>query len=723
MSRAGQFRLTVRRWLARGVIAWLTACTPISDLKHERELGTPDLPETADPSRPDAGETGAIRSGVSPQAIADPVQACRDAGARACASNETRTPLECDGTRWLRQPPCAEDEHCDATPGATQGRCAPIPTECVGRRSGEAYCAEADIRMCRAFVPSIVRSCAAAERCMRVNDKLECVCDFGAVQQAGRCVQATDCSKDQGGCDPLTTCSAIAAERVCGKCPDGFSGDGLRGCVPQLLSLELQGAQLSPAFSPEVTQYKVKLPLLRRQLTLKALAPSQARVEIDGKALPADGAWSSPGLPLGQHMLVLTVSSDSGLNLRYELMIERTGAELDNVRPRQPDAEDAFGYSLAMHGDTLVVGSVYEDSASMHDELNDATLNSGAAYVFVRTGDHWTQQAYLKSDAPTANDFFGLNVAVAKDTIAVSATRASPYGNLSSTRNGLVYVFQRVGSEWLQKAKLSAPEAAGADLFGFGLALQNDRLVVGAPQDSGAARQAGAAYVFTRTADAWSQPAKLTAAKPAADAYLGWSVALDGDTVVAGAHHDNQASAAAGTGTAHVFVLQNGRWIEQQELQAPEPAPGDMFGWSVGVLADTAVIGSPYGDAASSRICGSGRAYVFSRESEHWTLASNLEPAAPRDCDYFGTSVAISDGAIAVGADGDAPTLELRNAGTIYVYDRADAPSGDWTRSAMLKPPMPKRDAHYGKRLCYFADVLAVSAPVEDGYGVVHILR
>ena len=717
MNRGSLSGLAVAGWLA---LALWAGCTPIGSLNHERGL---DAGARDGRARPDAGDTGQLRAGVSPQVTADPVQACSTAGTRACATHESRTPLECDGTRWVRQAPCAEDEHCDGTPGANQGRCAPIPSECVGRRSGEEYCADAEIHACKAFMPTLVRSCAAAERCMRVNDKAECVCGFGTIQQAGRCEQATDCSKQQGGCDPLTTCSLLGGQRGCGKGPDGFCGEGLRGCVPQLWKLELQGAQLSPAFTPEITQYQVKLPLLRRQLALKASAPQQARIEIDGTAIPVDGAWSSRVLPLGQHMLALTVSTESGLNSRYDLMIERAGAELDNVRPSQPDAEDAFGYSLALSEDTMVVGALYEDSASSGDELNNSASDSGAAYVFVRKGDRWTQQAYLKSDAPSANDFFGVNVAVAGDTLAISATRASPYGNLSNLRNGLVYIFERAGSKWTQKAKLSAPDTAGGDLFGFGLALQKDRLVVGAPLDSSAVPRGGAAFVFTRTGDTWSTPQKLTAAKPTSDANLGWSIALDGDTIIAGAHHDNQASASAGAGAAHVFVLRNGSWAEQQVLQAPEPTSGDMFGWSVGVLADTLVVGSPYGDVTSSRVCSSGHAYVFLREAEHWSLASTLEPSTPRDCDYYGTSVAITDGSLVVGANGDASSPETRNSGAIYVYDRADAPSSSWTRTGILKTQTPKRDAHYGKRIGLFADVLAVSAPLEEGYGVVHVLR
>lgn len=309
------------------------------------------------------------------------------------------------------------------------------------------------------------------------------------------------------------------------------------------------------------------------------------------------------------------------------------------------------------------------------------------------------------------------------DTLVVGAIRASPYGNIVSTRNGLVYVFARSGSSWGQQAKLAAPEAAGVDMFGMALALQRDRLVVGAPFEGSGARQSGAAYVFTRTGETWSAPVKLKAAEPATEAYLGWSVALDADTIVAGAHHDNQALITAGSsGSAHVFVLRDTSWMEQAHLQAPQPDAGDLFGWSVSVLGDRAVIGAPHGDVLNSS-CKSGRAYVFDRSADAWQVTATLEPTTPRDCDYFGTSVALGDGSLVIGASGDAPSSDAHNSGAIYLYARADTLGATWTRTGFLKEAKPQRDAAYGKHVAMSGETLAVSAPYEDGLGMVHVLR
>ena len=722
------------RWAPSTWLVLLVACTPIAAVTPTPEPdGEAGAAGHEPPSRVGDKALGdlsndRVNATAGPAASADPVQPCSTAGVRACALNEARSPLQCDGARWVREPACAEDEHCDPMPGAGEGRCTPIPEECVGRKSGDLYCGESDIRSCRMFVPNILRSCDDQQTCMLVKGEPECVCALGSVMQSGRCEIATDCSQGQGGCDRLTSCNMVAGERACGPCPGGYTGDGLRGCVPQLTRLELRDAALTPGFARATTSYAVKLPLLHPRLQVMAEAPAGSRIAINGSDLASDGSWTSPVLPLGQHTVAVVVTAESGLSSRYELMIERGSAQESALRHAQADSQDAFGYGLAISGDTLVVGAVYEDSAASSvngDQANDAAADSGAAYVFVRRGERWVQQAYLKSDAPSVNDFFGVNVAIDGDTLAVSATRASPYGNISSTRNGLVFVFTRSGEVWTQQARLSAPEAAGADLFGFGLALHGERLVVGAPLDSSGGRQSGAAYVFTRSGGSWDGGVKLKAAQPSAEAYLGWSVALDGDSVLAGAHHDNQASTGSGAGTAHVFVRRDESWAEQQVLRPARPESGDMFGWSVALLGDTAVVGAPHGDVLLNTTRPSGRAHVFARQGERWQLSATLEPTTPRDNDCFGTAVALSNAALVVGASGDgADEAAMRSSGAAYVYARTDAASGSWTRTSFLKAAPVTRDAFFGKRVALSPERMVVSALGEDDQiGTVYVFR
>jgi hypothetical protein len=147
---------------------------------------------------------------------------------------------------------------------------------------------------------------------------------------------------------------------------------------------------------------------------------------------------------------------------------------------------DNFGYDVAISGDTAVVGAYGDD---------DLGLSSGSAYVFVRTGTVWTEQAKLNANDGAAGDLFGGAVSVHGDTAVVGA----PYDEDFGFRSGSAYVFRRTGSTWSQEAKLVAGDGATEDIFGFSLAIDGDSVIVGADFKDGVSEHTGAAYVFTRT--------------------------------------------------------------------------------------------------------------------------------------------------------------------------------------------------------------------------------
>jgi hypothetical protein len=149
-------------------------------------------------------------------------------------------------------------------------------------------------------------------------------------------------------------------------------------------------------------------------------------------------------------------------------------------------ADDLFGISVALYGDTAVVGAFWADAAGVTD--------SGAAYVFTRSGTTWTQQAKLVASDGAAYDYFGRSVALAGDTAVVGAYAADAAG---ATNAGAAYVFTRSGDSWTQQAKLVASDGTLNDLFGISVALAGDTAVVGAYlADAAGVSNAGAAYVF-----------------------------------------------------------------------------------------------------------------------------------------------------------------------------------------------------------------------------------
>jgi hypothetical protein len=161
---------------------------------------------------------------------------------------------------------------------------------------------------------------------------------------------------------------------------------------------------------------------------------------------------------------------------------------------------DLFGVSVSLSGDTVVVGAFVDDDAGAAD--------TGSAYVFVREGTAWTEQAKLAASDAAAGDEFGTSVSLSGETALVGAFVDDHAGGADA---GSAYVFVRTGTTWTEQAKLVAPDAASEDHFGYAVSLSGETAIVGARFDG-----AGSAYVFVRNGTAWTAQAKLVASDAAA---------------------------------------------------------------------------------------------------------------------------------------------------------------------------------------------------------------
>ncbi|WP_345319408.1 FG-GAP repeat protein [Candidatus Villigracilis proximus] len=295
------------------------------------------------------------------------------------------------------------------------------------------------------------------------------------------------------------------------------------------------------------------------------------------------------------------------------------------IKASNTEANDSFGISMALSGDTLVVGAIFEDSNATGvngNQANNSATDSGAAYVFTRNGTTWSQQAYLKASNTNPNDWFGASVAISGDTLVVGAffedsNATGINGNQadnSASESGAAYVFTRNGTTWSQQAYLKASNTDPNDWFGYSAAISGDTLVVGVfKEDSNvigvngnqldnSATDSGAAYVFTRNGTNWSQQAYLKASNTEAIDDFGNSVAISGDTLVVGALNEssnatgvngNQAdNSASYSGAAYVFTRNGTTWSQQAYLKASNTDPNDWFGYSVAISGDTLVVGS-----------------------------------------------------------------------------------------------------------------------------------
>ena len=158
-------------------------------------------------------------------------------------------------------------------------------------------------------------------------------------------------------------------------------------------------------------------------------------------------------------------------------------SEVAKLVASDAQGNDYFGASVAVSGDTAVIGARFEATGG---------VNAGAAYVFTRSGGAWTQQAKLMASDAQSSDYFGYSVAVSGDTAVIGAYGEATGGSYA----GAAYVFTRTGGSWTQQAKLMASDAQENDLFGVSVAVSGDTAVIGARLEATGGSSAGAAYVF-----------------------------------------------------------------------------------------------------------------------------------------------------------------------------------------------------------------------------------
>lgn len=454
-------------------------------------------------------------------------------------------------------------------------------------------------------------------------------------------------------------------------------------------------------------------------------------------ALSADGSTLAVGAYL-EDSAATGIDGDQGNNLRSDAgavyVYVHSGMAWKQqayIKASNTDTTDRFGYSVALSADgsTLAVGAYLEDSPATGvdgEQSSNGANGAGAAYVYVRTGAIWTQQAYIKASNTGAGDLFGRRLALSGDgsTLAVAAYQEDSAatgidGDQTDTgsNTGAVYVYARNGSSWSQQAYVKASNTGATDQFGTSVALSGDgsTLAVGAigedsaatgidgDQTSNGATDSGAAYVYVRTGTTWRQQAYVKASNAGPGDVFGYTVALSGsgstlavgafgeDSTALGTDGDQTSNGATNAGAAYVYVRTGTSWSQQAYVKASNTDANDEFGTSVALSADGSnlAVGAPFEDSAATGINGdqvsnsaidSGAAYVYVRNGIAWRQQTFVKAPNTGVGDLFGIWLAFlgtvptltvganGEDSAATGINGDQTSNSAIDAGAVYLY-------------------------------------------------------
>ncbi|MCK9422079.1 MAG: T9SS type A sorting domain-containing protein [Bacteroidales bacterium] len=300
-----------------------------------------------------------------------------------------------------------------------------------------------------------------------------------------------------------------------------------------------------------------------------------------------------------------------------------------------------FGVRVALYGDVAVVGAVYDD---------DNGYNAGAAYVFKRSGETWTQQTKLMASDGTSGDRFGAGIEIQGDYIAIGAAGHDP--------DGQVYIFKWNGSNWAQTCKIPA-DPASLGTFGISLAMVQDTLAIG---DDGVGNDDGCFNIYVRSGEDWIFNQKFSGGF-GSEASLGVDVALEQGTYVGGApNYDN--SASENSGGVFIYKRNSGGWTFYAPVFPPDSWNLYGTGSDVGIYGDYIIAGSPHD---WSNCLEGGTASIYKRTDGHWNFLMKLYPEDTDLYDWFGSDVALNSQYAMVGAYGD-DNEHGNMAGAVYFY-------------------------------------------------------
>ena len=479
---------------------------------------------------------------------------------------------------------------------------------------------------------------------------------------------------------------------------------------------------------------------------------------VTQKLTAADGASGDTygiTVAMGRETLVVGAGKDddAGADSGSAYVYARSGTAWSlqaKLTGADSAAGDTFGGAVAVAEGALLIGARADD---------DGGADSGSAYVFTRSGTTWSQQAKLTGADSAAGDAFGGAVALEAGVALVGASADDDGG----TDSGAGFIFHRTGTSWSQQQKVTATSMAAGDALGSGVALRHGFALLGSPGDDDKGSNSGSAHVFKRSGAAWTQQAKLTASSGKAQDQFGASVSLARGAAVVGSAGDDEMT--SGAGAAYIFSRDNTAWSERYKVFAPDPDALDGLGSAVSISGDTALLGSPgdddkgsgSGSAYFQQLClgqgfavrvkqtmpggtsddifgsavatdgewamvsapqdddqgtDSGTAFIYRRSGTTWNMSQKLQGPGGLAYDNFGNAAAMSGDIAVVGAYHHSGGTE--RAGAAYVFSR----SGNvWINATKLTAADRQIQDNLGHSVAAISGMVMAGVPNDDDLG------
>ena len=322
----------------------------------------------------------------------------------------------------------------------------------------------------------------------------------------------------------------------------------------------------------------------------------------------------------------------------------------DKLRPADSGTNKRFGNSVALDGDTLVVGSV---------DRFDTMPRAGSVYVFRFDGTDWIEEAKLRANDPMSYTFFGSSVDIDGDTLIVGTDQDGP---------GSAYIFRHDGTSWAQEAKLIPSDSTPRDSFGLAVAIEGDTAVIGAPTEDHAQPgwddcNAGAAYTFERAGTTWTETAKLISSDGACQDIFGFDVSIHTERILIGAPRKT-VDGFFRSGAAYLFERSGASWSQALRLESVTGSNFE-FGRSVALEKRAAAVGALFAPGPSAP--GTGNAYLFTEVAGSWSSQGLFAASAGAQYDELGASIDLSGATLVSGAEHADPLGS--DSGAAFVFD------------------------------------------------------